>query len=123
MKFSTILTPAFFALFIFINTTTVSANSDSHLTNVEVKSIDKEDVHEIITLSGRAAEVRDTEATNRRSASYTMRVKVMKDSNVMAEAVSNSGEMTLELSHLPAGTYVFAVTTPDSTSYQFVTLD
>jgi len=122
MKFSTILRSTIFTLFIFTATATF-AHNDSHFTNTEAQINDKEEVHNIAVISGRMAEVTDSEADrNRNASSYTMSVKVMKAANVVAEATSNTGFLTLDLEDLEAGIYLFVVTTPDGTSRQFVSL-
>lgn len=121
MKFSTILTSAFFALFIFTATTPTFANQ-SDITDCKI-SLDKEDHHNIAVISGRMAEVTDTEASTSRNSGYNMTVKVMKGTIIYAEAQANQGSLTLDLAHLPAGVYIFKVTTPNGISTQFVTLD
>ena len=121
MKFSTILTSAFFALFIFISTATFATD---YTTGVQenIQSFEKEDVHSIITIGGRIAEVTDEDRSHR-SESYTMHVEVVKGTNVVAEATSNSYTLTLDLNDLEAGSYTFVIRTPTGTERKLVILD
>lgn len=122
MKFSTTLTTAFFALFIFTATTTF-ANTTNDLTTPNKKEIkDKEDAGEtIVTIAGRMAEVTDQEPII--TPDYIMQVKVMKGLSVVAQATGNQRTLTLDLNDLAPGSYFFRIQTPNGIQKKLIMID
>lgn len=122
MKFSTILTSVFFALFIFTTTATFATNNTSEASK---QLIEKEDVDNIFIISSRTLEVTDRDAEAHRSieGSYTMHVKVMKNLTLMAEGTTNNNTITLDLNDLDAGTYLCIVETSTGTQRKFITIE
>ena len=119
MKFSTILTSVFFVLFIF-TTTSVSATNITNTPNEKIQTFNK--VDNIIHIVGRTAQVTDREA-DRQPAGYTISVKVMQGMNVLAEATENVGTVTMDLSSLDSGSYVFVIQTPTGFERRLVRLE
>ncbi len=123
MKFSTILTSAFFALFVFTATATF-ATTTNDITSSDKKEIkkDKEDVDTIVFISGRTAQVTDRDA-NRLNVPYFMNVKVMKGLSVVHEDSANTETATFDLSDLDAGGYTMMIQTPTGTQRQLIVLE
>jgi len=118
MKFSTILTSAFFALFIFATTTT-TANANYPTTETEIQ-LDKEETLNIINIVGRTAEITDTATNTARIPNYTIQVTVMKNMNVVAEATGNTNTLTMDLSDLDSGNYLFVIRTSSGVERKLV---
>lgn len=121
MKFSIILTSAFFALFIF-NATTTFAHTTNLTTSDKKEVKDKEDVDNTIIIAGRTAEVTDQEAITVPE-TYIMEVKVMKGLSVVAQATGNQRTLTLDLSDLEPGGYFFQIQTPSGIQRKLVRID
>lgn len=124
MKFSTILTPAFFALFIF--SATIGVATPTNNTSGETsQTADKEDVDNIFIISSRSLQVTDRDAATHRSieGSYTMHVRVMKNASLLAEGTTNNETITLDLSDLDAGIYLCIVETSTGTERKFIRIE
>jgi|GEM_PF-3267886 len=121
MKFSTILTSTFFVLFIFTATLTVASSTDINtISNEKVQLVDK--VDHIIHIVGRTAQVTGNGAA-RFPNGYMINVKVMRGMNIMAETSGNTDSVTMDLSNLDSGTYLFVIQTPLGITRKLVILE
>lgn len=120
MKFSTILTTAFFALFIFTTTTTFAT---THLTTEKTTiNTKKEYIGDyIVTVNGRATSVENT--SGRLPDGATMTLKITKGLQVVFEESGSAARMDIDLNQLSVGTYLLQVITSESIERHILILE
>jgi len=121
MKFSTILTSTFFALFIFASTTTFASLSTptAEKTTIDAK---KELIGDyIVTVSGRSANVENR--NGRLPGNATITVKVTKGIQTVFEQSGSAAGMDIDLNELSAGTYLLQIITSEGIERHIIALE